>query len=249
MSRVPASGVTLSESDGVRFLHFGTPWVQGAMDLRHRNRLILQYQQQMMLPLAFVERPQRILQLGLGAAALTRFCFRRLRSARVEVVELSPRVIEVARHSFDLPPDGERLQVRCEDAARAMTSPGLPVDVLQVDLYDADARGPVLDTPAFYRRCRAALAPKGVAAINLFGSRLRPSLESISAAFDQAWLRLPPCAAGNVVVLAFGTDPSAADDPQAALVRASRLEARWGFPLVDPLTGARNARAKPWIGA
>ena len=34
--------VTLSEMDGVRFLHFGTEWVQGAMRLRKPDAIELE---------------------------------------------------------------------------------------------------------------------------------------------------------------------------------------------------------------
>jgi spermidine synthase len=113
-----ASGaeVTLSELDGVRYLHFGTEWVQGAMQLAHPYRLELEYQQQMMAPLLFVPEPVDVLQLGLGAAALTKFCHRNLRSSRITAVELSPRVIRVARQWFALPPDDPRLRVVQADA-------------------------------------------------------------------------------------------------------------------------------------
>jgi hypothetical protein len=39
--------VTLSEQDGVRFLHFGTEWVQGAMRIRKPDWIELEYAQQM----------------------------------------------------------------------------------------------------------------------------------------------------------------------------------------------------------
>ena len=68
--------VTFSEEGGVRFLHFGTEWVQGAMRLKKPNHIELEYAQQMMAWLLFIETPERIVQLGLGAAALTKFCHR-----------------------------------------------------------------------------------------------------------------------------------------------------------------------------
>jgi hypothetical protein len=40
--------VTFSEEGGVRFLHFGTEWVQGAMRLRKPDHIELEYAQQMM---------------------------------------------------------------------------------------------------------------------------------------------------------------------------------------------------------
>jgi spermidine synthase len=49
--------VTLSELDGVRFLHFGTEWVQGAMRLRKPDAIELEYAQQMIWML-FNPEPQ-----------------------------------------------------------------------------------------------------------------------------------------------------------------------------------------------
>ncbi len=61
--------ITLSESNGIRYLHFGTEWVQGAMRVRKPDWLELEYSQQMMAWMLFQEAPARIAQLGLGSAA------------------------------------------------------------------------------------------------------------------------------------------------------------------------------------
>src|SRR5215470_5108501 len=95
-----AAAVTLSESAGVRYLHFGTEWVQGAMRIAQPYRLELEYQQQMMAPLLLLPRPRRVLQLGLGAAALAKFCHRHLPFAETVVVELDQTVIGTARRWF-----------------------------------------------------------------------------------------------------------------------------------------------------
>ncbi|NCW85299.1 MAG: spermidine synthase, partial [Oxalobacteraceae bacterium] len=65
--------VTVSEQEGVRYLHFGTEWVQGAMRVRRPYWIELEYTQQMMAWMLFMEQPQHIAQLGLGTAALTKF--------------------------------------------------------------------------------------------------------------------------------------------------------------------------------
>ena len=39
---------TISEADGVRYLHLGTPWVQGAMRIRKPHAIELDYVQRMM---------------------------------------------------------------------------------------------------------------------------------------------------------------------------------------------------------
>ena len=65
--------VTLSEQDGVRYLHFGTEWVQGAMRIRKPDWPELEYAQQMMAWMLFIEAPRTIAQLGLGEARLDLF--------------------------------------------------------------------------------------------------------------------------------------------------------------------------------
>jgi hypothetical protein len=47
--------VTFSEENGVRFLHFGTWWVQGAMRINKPDFIELEYAQQMMAGLLFLD--------------------------------------------------------------------------------------------------------------------------------------------------------------------------------------------------
>src|SRR6476661_5467716 len=108
--------VTLSEEDGVRFLHFGTEWVQGAMRLRKPDWIELEYAQQMMAWMLFISEPEQIAQLGLGTGALTKFSYRQFPRANVTAVELNPSVIAICETMFKLPPPDERLQVLEMDA-------------------------------------------------------------------------------------------------------------------------------------
>ncbi len=199
--------ITLSESDGVRYLHFGTEWVQGAMRIDDPKTIEIEYVRQMMAWLLFLRSKQQVLQLGLGAGALTRFCHHCLPEATTTVVDASIRVIQVCRQSFHLPPDDARLTVFHDDAARfAAAVDAERYGVIQCDLYDAQARGPVLDSVAFYRSCRRALSEPGVLAVNLFGSS-RPAFERSAARLDEVFegrvLEMPQTLAGNVVLLAF----------------------------------------------
>jgi spermidine synthase len=237
--------ITLSEAGGVRYLHFGTEWVQGAMRIARPFDLELEYQQQMMSPLLLLPRPRRILQLGLGAAALTKYCHRHLAGARILVVELEPAVIAVARQWFALPPDDERLTVACTDALDFLHRPAqrASADWLQVDLYDAQARGPVYDDPAFYVACRHALREPGIAAFNLFGRRCRPSLDAIAQAFDGRVLVLPAALAGNRIALAAVGEPLQVG-PGELRDRARAIEADPGLPARRWIKGiGRHPRA------
>jgi spermidine synthase len=200
--------VTFSEEDGVRFLHFGTEWVQGAMRLKKPNHIELEYAQQMMAWLLFIETPKRIVQLGLGSAALTKFAHAFLKRAKVEAVELNPSVVIAARTMFELPNDDARLTVHEQDAwdfVNDRSNHGT-IGALQIDVYDATARGPVLDSVAFYRACRACLtAPAGMVTVNLFGDH--PSfvrnMKRLNEAFDGRVIALPEVHDGNRIAIAF----------------------------------------------
>ena len=241
--------VTFSEEGGVRYLHFGTEWVQGAMRLKKPDQLELEYAQQMMAWLLFLETPKRVAQLGLGAAALTKFAYRFLPRARVEAVELNPAVVVAARTMFALPPDDARLTVHEADAwdfVNDRVNHGT-IGALQIDLYDATARGPVLDTVGFYRAVRACLTEAGVVTINLFGdhpSFLR-NMKHLKTAFDGRVIALPEVHEGNRIALAFSGP--ALSIPFAALkTRAKLIEQKLGLPArkwIEGLSASLGGRA------
>jgi spermidine synthase len=153
--------VTLSEQDGVRFLHFGNEWVQGAMRIRKPDWIELEYAQQMMAWMLFNDKPQHVVQLGLGTGALTKFSYRQFPQARVTAVELNPSVVGICRSMFKLPADDDRLSIIEMDAMDFVTDDAHygTIDALQADLYDATVRGPVLDTAEFYTACSASIVP------------------------------------------------------------------------------------------
>lgn len=242
--RAGRPAVTLSEDDGVRYLHFGTEWVQGGMRIARPFALELEYQRQMMAIGLLLPEPRRIVQLGLGAAALTKFCYRHVPSAEIVVVELTAEVITAARTWFRLPADDDRLTVVEADARDFISDPRQRsrADWLQVDLYDAAARGPVHDDVDFYRACRRALAAPGVACFNLFGSRFDPSLDAIRSAFEGRVLLLPEVEHGNRIVIALAGP--ALDVPFSVVYeRALELERRWKLPARRWVAGLREANA------
>ncbi len=241
--------VTVSEHQGVRYLHLGdTPWVQGAMAIRHPEVIVLEYVQRMMAWMLWRDtsdlRQGPAVQLGLGAGAITRFCHGVLDMTHCTTVELNPEVIAACRHAFALPCDDERLNVVHADAAVWIGAAARrrTVTLLQVDLYDHEAAQPVHDSAAFYAHCHAALAPGGLMSVNLFGrhASFESSAARIAAAFgrDQVW-RLRPTREGNTVVIAAR---GVAVPGRAALqARAAAIEREFGLParkwlrLVRPL--------------
>ncbi|WP_048439152.1 spermidine synthase [Caenimonas sp. SL110] len=228
--------VNFSDHGDVRYLHLGTEWVQGSMFLDKPFELELEYVQRMMAWLLFVDAasvPKRhAMQLGLGAASLTKFCWRKLRM-KTTAIELNPQVVAACRLWFKLPADDARLSVVLGDAAEVAHHEHWhgQVDALQVDLYDQEAAGPVLDSPEFYADCRKLLTEDGCMTVNLFGrsSSYEESVKRIAAAFgDDAMWSFRPTREGNTIVLALRTAQHPTREALAA--RAETIETRWGLP-------------------
>ena len=222
--------VTLSEHEGVRYLHLGTVWIQGGMRIRKPQLVEIDYVQRMLASLLWLPSEAlaegQAVQLGLGAGALTRFTAQQLQMPTT-VVEINPQVLSANQHWFHLPPE---VEVVLGDAADwlAQAAPA-SVRLLHVDLYDHEAAAPVLDSQDFYAACRRVLEPGGVFAVNLFGrhSSFAASLERIAAAFgaSQVW-SLRPTREGNTVVVA-GQGVLVPDRATLA-ARAATIEARFG---------------------
>ena len=237
--------VSVSEDGEVRHLHLGTPWIQGSMRIAAPFELELEYIQRMMAWLVFVDpdtvRDRHAMQLGLGAGALTKFCYKKLRLCTT-AIELNPQVLAVCRAWFKLPPDGPKLRVVLADAGQEIQDPMWrgTVDALAVDLYDHNAATPVLDSEAFYADCRALLTEDGCMTVNLFGrsSSFEKSLEKMALAFgeDALWA-FKPTREGNTVVLAQRTATRFKRGELAE--RCAAVQERWGLPTARWVRGLR----------
>ncbi len=241
--------VNFSDHGDRRYLHLGSEWIQGSMRLDEPFEIDLEYVQRMMAWLLFVEpasvASRHAMQLGLGAAALTKFCRKKLRMATT-AIELNPQVIAACRLWFKLPADDDRLSVVLGDAAQVVASPHWRgrIDDLQVDLYDDEAAAPVLDSEDFYAACRRLLTEDGAMTVNLFGrsSSYARSLAKIAAAFGpEAVWAFKPTREGNTVVCALRTPRHPTRVQRAA--QAEAIQAKWGLPaakwvrVLGPVTG------------
>lgn len=229
--------VNFSEEGPVRHLHLGSEWIQGSMLLDDPHVLVHEYIQRMMAGLLFVDpasvKQRQALQLGLGAASLTKFCHKVLRMQNTTAIELNPQVLHACKGWFHLPADNPRMQVVLADAAREINKPRWQgvVDLLHVDLYDDEAAAPVLDSADFYADCRNTLTEEGSMTVNLFGrsSSFQNSVDQIAVAFgmDAIWA-FKSTREGNTVVLAQRT----ASRPSRKLLseRAEIIGRDWGLP-------------------
>jgi spermidine synthase len=232
----------------MRFLHLGTPWVQGSMKISKPYEIHLEYVQRMMAWMLQADLDQvnrlQAMQLGLGAASLTKFCHLQL-GMHTTAVELNLQVIATCRQWFNLPEDNATLQVLLADAADIASSNTWhgKIDALQVDLYDQEAACPALDSEAFYSNCRKLLTEQGCMAVNLYGrdSNLDTSMQRIAKVFgkDALWA-FKPTTAGNTIVLAFRTPRTF--DKNTLLSQAQKIQTRWSLPATKWLKSLSPAR-------
>jgi spermidine synthase len=172
------------------------------------------------------------MQLGLGSAALTKFCYKHVR-CRVTAIEINPDVVSACKAWFKLPENDARLTVVLADAGAEIAKAERigTVDALQVDLYDHDAAAPVLDSVTFYKDCRNVLTEQGIMTVNLFGrmASYQLSLENICKVFGagNVWV-FRPTREGNAMVLAHRNPRT---ETRAKLAQnADVIHTRFGLP-------------------
>jgi spermidine synthase len=228
--------VTFADYGDMRFLHLGTPAVQGSMKISVPYDIHLEYVQRMMAWLLLTDIDQvkhlHAMQLGLGAASLTKFCRHHL-DMQTTAVEVNPQVIDTCRRWFKLPENSAKLNVVLGDAGEAAAQAQWQgkIDALQVDLYDHEAAQPAIDTDLFYRNCRNMLTEQGCMTVNLFGHAMSyaASLQKIKVAFGEgAVWAFKATAAGNTIVLAFRTPRTF--EREMLQQQAQAIQGRWPLP-------------------
>ena len=231
----------MSEHEGVRYLHLGTPWVQGAMRIARPQQVELEYVQRMLAVLLWLptqeldDTAQRAVQLGLGAGALSRFACQALKWDTT-AVEINPQVVAACRAWFRLPEDGPNFRTLIGDAGQWLQRPESAgsVRLLHVDLYDEEAAAPVLDDEVFYAHCRGVLCEGGLMAVNLFGrdASFARSAERIARVFGahQVWQLRPTREGNTVVVAAHGVTVPDRATLEARAAELERRFARQGLP-------------------
>lgn len=238
--------IDISEQAGVRYLHFGSSWVQGAMRIARPWNLELQYTREMMASLLLRDEtrwPRKILLIGLGAASLTKFLYRYRPLSHLTIVEIEPAVVAAAKHFFKLPEDDKRIHMVIGDGAEYILGTNKKYDLILVDGFNEHAHPGQLNSLPFYQACRSRLSEQGVMAVNLLGlcKGVLGGFAHIHSAFDERALMFPSCESGNTIAFAAEGDEVRIDldDLKESAVA---LKEETGLNLLPTLT--RLAQAK-----
>lgn len=208
--------IDISEQDGIRYLHFGSSWVQGAMRINRPWNLELEYTREMMASLLMRDEarwPRKILLIGLGAASLTKFLYRYRPLAHLTIVEIEPAVIAAARHFFKLPEDDKRIHLITGCGAEFVLGSDKKFDLILVDGFNEHAHPGELNSLPFYQACRSRLSDQGIMAVNLLGlcKGVLGGFAHVRSAFEGRAMLFPTCKSGNTIAFATEGEPVSID--------------------------------------
>ena len=167
--------VLVYETGGVRcicFTRFCRIGRQTCQDVKHPDRIVMNYPQMMLSSLFVKPEPKSVLIIGLGGGTIPRALHELVPQARIDVVEIDPAVVKVARRYFDLG-DHSLLNV-IEADGRVQVKRAIReqkrYDIIMLDAFDHEYIPEHLLTREFLEEIESLLSPQGVLAANTFSS-------------------------------------------------------------------------------
>jgi len=161
--------ISVSDEFGHRYLRLDNYW-QSGMDTADPRRTVFPYSDYLHLPLALRPDAARVLLVGLGGGTVPKRFYDDYPEMRIEVVEIDPAVVAVARRYFSVPADDARMRIVAEDGRLFITRSSDRYDVILLDAYLIDTIPFHLATREFFETAKRHLTPSGVLASNVIGA-------------------------------------------------------------------------------
>ena len=163
--------------------------LQSVVKLGDPDHIELPYAKTMFVGLAFVEKPRRILVIGLGGGTIPGFLHKHYPQAMIDVVDIDPDVLAVARKYFGFRED-RSLKAHIEDGRRFVEKCTRPYDLVFLDAYGNGFIPYHLVTREFLLAVRRALHPGGVVVGNVWGSHSNPLHDSMLRTYQDVFQEL-----------------------------------------------------------
>ncbi|MGH8178034.1 MAG: spermidine synthase [Steroidobacter sp.] len=145
---------------------------QSCMNTRRPDQIVMHYPQMMLGALYVKPAPRTVLIVGLGGGTIPRALVDILPEVRIDVVEIDPAVVRMAKKYFRFT-DDERVRVYEVDGrvfVKRAVREQRRYDVIMLDAFDHEYIPEHLLTQEFLREVKSLLAPAGVLAANTFSS-------------------------------------------------------------------------------
>lgn len=196
--------IEIRDQGDLRTLYFDGQYLQSSMSLSDPVRLVLSYTQIMAFSLLLTRKLERLLVIGVGAGSLVRFFHHHFPECRIDAVDISERVLDLARGWFGLPENG-RVKIYCEDGAKFLeNSKNISYDLILLDAYDGQGMSPSIYTPQFLYNTSCILSDSGLVTANIWTGDtdyFAAIKTDYATTFDEQ-LFLPVPDRGNIVVTA-----------------------------------------------
>ncbi|MGH2348075.1 MAG: fused MFS/spermidine synthase, partial [bacterium] len=161
--------ISVSDEFGLRYLRLDNYW-QSGMDTADQRRTVFPYSDYLHLPLALRPDAARVLLVGLGGGTVPKRFYEDYPKMRIEVVEIDPAVVSVARQYFEVPADDARMRIVAADGRLFITRSADRYDVILLDAYLIDTIPFHLATREFFEAAKRHLTPSGVLGSNVIGA-------------------------------------------------------------------------------
>jgi spermidine synthase len=113
--------------------------------------------------LAFKDEFSDVLFIGMGGGSMVNFLRKHYPKVNIEVVEIDPVVVKVAKEFFEFKTD-PRMRVSVEDGRMYLRRTGKKYDFIFLDAYNSDTVPFHLTTREFFELVRSRLKPGGAVA-------------------------------------------------------------------------------------
>jgi spermidine synthase len=233
--------VIVTERGSLRLMYFETDgrWLlQSTYDRTRPDALHHEVFQTMVSALVVQPKARRICMVGVGGGQVTNYLFRHLKGAEIDVVDICPEVIRMARAHFDMP-DHPHYRAHVEDGRVFVERlPPQSVDLLILDAYRGHSIPRHLRTQEFFSACARALAPGGVVVANMHRRTPRYPVDraTVASVFEHVYRFSSP---DDVQTSVVATMAPAALSAERLVENARALQPRFDIDLVALATRVR----------
>jgi len=158
---------------------------QSEANLADPDDLPLLYTRAFSLAAIYPPEIKRVLVLGLGGGSIPVYLDRFLPDATIDVVEIDPGIITVAKKFFGVR-ETSRLRLYESDGRVFLNRHREPYDIIMVDVFTGSYIPFHMMTKEFYQLLRSRLTPHGVAAMNVWPAEklFVSNVRTLKLAFD-----------------------------------------------------------------
>jgi len=160
--------ILIGEDKDWRVMQFNRT-IQSGISKKDNITSIAPYTDGFHLGLVFVPNAKKVLFIGCGGATGPRQFRKFYPNLQIDIVELDPEVVKMAKKYFNLKED-EKLKVIVEDGRVYLNRSKEKYDIIILDAYFAEAIPFHLTTKEFMDVVKKHLEPKGVVICNVIGS-------------------------------------------------------------------------------